>query len=48
MSQIMLKTNGEIACEAIFTFGLFDITQRKLIEPTPEWARAVGLELPGA
>jgi acyl-CoA thioester hydrolase len=48
MRQIMLKTTGEVACEAIFTFGLFDITQRKLIEPTPEWARAVGLKLSGA
>ena len=48
MRQSMVKTNGEVACEAIFTFGLFDIAQRKLIEPTPEWARAVGFEPPGA
>jgi YbgC/YbaW family acyl-CoA thioester hydrolase len=48
MRQTMVKSNGEVACEALFTFGLFDIEKRKLIEPTPEWARAVGLELPGA
>jgi acyl-CoA thioester hydrolase len=48
MRQVMLKTSGEIACEAIFTFGLFDIAQRKLIEPTPEWAHAVGFEPPGS
>jgi acyl-CoA thioester hydrolase len=40
--QAMVKANGEVACEAVFTFGLFDITQRKLVEPTPEWAYAVG------
>ncbi len=40
--QVMVKANGEVACEAIFTFGLFDIVKRKLIDPTPEWAHAVG------
>ncbi|HEX6767031.1 MAG TPA: acyl-CoA thioesterase, partial [Polyangiaceae bacterium] len=34
MRQAMIKANGEVACEAIFTFGLFDIDKRKLIEPT--------------
>jgi acyl-CoA thioester hydrolase len=43
MRQAMIKSNGELACEATFTFGLFDIDKRKLIEPTPEWAHAVGL-----
>ena len=32
MRQVMIKANGEIACEALFTFGLFDIAQRKLID----------------
>jgi acyl-CoA thioester hydrolase len=40
--QTMVKASGEVACEATFTFGLFDLTHRKLIEPTPEWAYAVG------
>jgi acyl-CoA thioester hydrolase len=48
MRQVMIKANGESACDAIITFGLFDIVQRKLIEPTPEWARAVGLERPSS
>jgi acyl-CoA thioester hydrolase len=41
--QQMLKGDGTVACEAIFTFGLFDVERRKLIDPTPEWAFAVGL-----
>lgn len=40
--QRMLKEDGTVAAEATFAFGLFDIAQRKLIEPTPEWLRAVG------
>jgi acyl-CoA thioester hydrolase len=44
MRQVMVKANGEVACEALFTFGLFDIVRRKLIDPTPEWAHAVGCE----
>jgi len=43
MRQVMVKGDGAIACEAVFTFGLFDLDQRRLVEPTPEWARAVGL-----
>ena len=42
MRQTMVKASGEVACDAVFTFGLFDIVQRKLIDPTPEWAHAVG------
>jgi acyl-CoA thioester hydrolase len=41
--QQMLKGDGTVACEAIFTFGLFDVERRKLIDPTPEWAFAVGI-----
>lgn len=43
MRQQILKADGTVACDAVFTFGLFDIDRRKLIEPTPEWAHAVGL-----
>jgi YbgC/YbaW family acyl-CoA thioester hydrolase len=41
--QVMVKADGTEACEALFTFGLFDLDQRKLVEPTPEWAHAVGV-----
>jgi YbgC/YbaW family acyl-CoA thioester hydrolase len=44
MRQDMIKGDGTPACEATFTFGLFDLERRKLIEPSPEWAHAIGLE----
>jgi acyl-CoA thioester hydrolase len=43
LRQQMLKADGDVACEAIYTFGLWDLERRKLIEPTPAWAYAVGL-----
>jgi YbgC/YbaW family acyl-CoA thioester hydrolase len=42
MRQVMLKPDGTVACEAIITFGLFHLDQRRLVEPTPEWLHAVG------
>lgn len=44
LKQQMIKPDGSVAAEAVFTFGLFDLKQRKLIEPTPEWRKAVGLD----
>jgi acyl-CoA thioester hydrolase len=44
LKQTMLKTDGSVSCLATFTFGLFDLKERKLIPPTPEWKRACGLE----
>lgn len=41
--QKMIKKNGEEACVATFTFGLFDFKTRKLIPPTPDWFKAIGL-----
>jgi thioesterase-3 len=41
--QQMLKAGGEVACDAVYTFALLDFGRRKLIEPTPAWAYAVGL-----
>lgn len=43
IEQRMVKPDGGVACEAVFTVGFFDLAARKLIEPTPEWMRAVGL-----
>ncbi len=45
LRQQMVK-DGNVACEAVFTIGLFDLEKRRLIEPTPAWAYAVGLEPP--
>ena len=43
MVQRMIKEDGSVASEAIFVFGLFDMKERKLIIPTPEWMAAIGM-----
>lgn len=43
LRQVILNEKGEEACSADFVFGLFDLNARKLIEPTPEWLRALGI-----
>jgi acyl-CoA thioester hydrolase len=43
MKQQMVNANEEVCCDATFVFGLFDLAARKLIKPTPEWLRAVGI-----
>ena len=44
LRQQMVKPDGTVACEAVFTFALFDMERRKLIEPSPAWAHAVGID----
>lgn len=44
LKQQMIKSDGSVASEAVFVFGLFDMKARKMIEPTPEWKFAVGYE----
>jgi thioesterase III len=43
MKQVMMNDKGEVCCTAMFVFGLFDLKARKLISPTPEWSRAIGV-----
>lgn len=43
MEQLMLKEDKTVAAKAQFTFGYFDLTTRRLIEPTAEWQKALGL-----
>jgi thioesterase III len=38
-----ILAGGEVCCEAQFTIGLFNLTTRRLIRPTPEWVKALGL-----
>ncbi|HVM33445.1 MAG TPA: acyl-CoA thioesterase [bacterium] len=45
-AQKMIKEDGTLACEALFVVGLFDLNQRKLIDPTPAWRKAIGLASP--
>lgn len=42
MKQSILNETGKICAEAMFTVGLFDTKERKLIPPTPEWLHAIG------
>lgn len=44
LTQEMLNEKDEICCQAIFTFGLFDVKQRKLVPPTVEWAKSLGID----
>lgn len=44
LKQQMIKSSGDVASEAIFTFGLFDTRLRKLVDPTPEWLKAVSAD----
>ena len=41
LEQTIVRAN-EICAHAEFTFGLFDLNQRKLVLPTSEWLSAMG------
>lgn len=42
LRQKMIKENSEVACEMNMVAGFFDLNERKLILPTPEWLVALG------
>jgi acyl-CoA thioester hydrolase len=44
-AQQILDEDGDLCCDAMFTVGLFDLSARRLVRPTEEWARALGLRL---
>jgi len=41
IQQNMTKADGPLAADLEITFGLFDIHERKLLKPTPEWLEAI-------
>lgn len=43
LKQVIFNSKNEESCSALFTFGLMDLTERKLILPTPEWLKGLGL-----
>lgn len=43
LSQKMIRDN-KICCTGEFTIGLFDLKIRKLILPTQEWLKAIGVQ----
>lgn len=44
LEQTMYKADGKVASEAEFTIGLFDMKERKLVDATPEWLKAIGVK----
>jgi acyl-CoA thioester hydrolase len=42
--QEMIKEDGQVGAEGTFVIGLFNLETRKLMRPTPEWKKAIGLE----
>jgi thioesterase III len=43
MFQNIVDQEGQLYCAAHFVFALFDLDARKLVEPTSEWRKALGL-----
>lgn len=43
LRQHILSESGEIMFEATMVFGFFDTRTRKLIRPTQEWFKAIGV-----
>jgi YbgC/YbaW family acyl-CoA thioester hydrolase len=40
--QRILKADGAVSVEAKVTYGMFDLAARRLIDPSPEWLKAIG------
>lgn len=43
LEQAMIKSDGKLASDATFTVGFFDMKERKLVNASPEWMKAIGL-----
>ncbi len=44
LEQKILSPLGKLASDAIFTVGFFDLKERKLIDATPDWLKAIGVK----
>ncbi len=44
LEQKIINNKNEICTLALFTLGFFDLNQRKIIENTPEWIKAIGID----
>jgi YbgC/YbaW family acyl-CoA thioester hydrolase len=44
LDQKMVKEDGKIASTLTIAVGLFDLKERKLIAPTVDWLKALGVE----
>jgi thioesterase-3 len=43
MTQQLIDDSGRVCCEGKFVIAQWDTKTRKIILPTPEWQRAIGL-----
>lgn len=43
--QEMKDEEGRVCSRAVFKIALFDMSRRRLIDPTPEWLKAIGNEV---
>jgi len=43
MRQDIVDEQGSLCCQAQLTFGLFDMSTRKLILPSAPWLKAIGI-----
>lgn len=43
LDQQMVKSDGTVASQLKLHAGIMDLQKRKLIRPTPQWFRAIGL-----
>ena len=44
LHQKMVKDDATVASTLIMQIGLFDLTKRKLILPTKDWLKAIGMD----
>lgn len=42
LRQIITNSTNILCCEMEMKFGLFDTNQRRLVNPTDEWLKAIG------
>lgn len=45
MEQVLLNEKEKVASTLNFTWGLMDLSKRKLITPTKDWLNAIGADL---
>lgn len=43
MTQLLIDDQDRVCCEARLVIAQWDTKTRKLIEPTPDWRKAIGL-----
>ena len=44
INQQIVRADGKVASEALFTVGIMDLKERKLIAPSDDWLKACGFE----